>query len=867
MASRNSTFNTVSIAVVATVVVASAIFLQQKKGKSSKKDDDAKPRSLPRDEPTAEKSSPSVPPENKNGHAGAETRQPRTTLEDKVQEEGIVVKPIGKVNSIYNLCVGTPRQGMLAPDARGRIELDKFGDSSIVDAVMGLEGYSHIWVLFCFHLNTQPTNSKRIKTKVAPPSLGGKKLGILATRTPHRLNPIGITLCKLDRIEKTGNKAILHISGIDLVDGTPIFDIKPYVSFYDSVGGDDVKLPPWVPDGLNTQRNVTFTDEATSELKHLLDQDSDALKFYGKKNGDGEGQPTFDVVSECIRQVLSVDVRSSFQTKKAREGKFQAEKSSRVNSNGSREHSENICSQQLDNLLIQYTVSEKESARKLQQSKGSGAEDAVSVISIKLLKSKDDVQSTFEELPKPSLEEMQTYPVEYISEEAKDQEVENGAVKSNDGAAKEEDVADNSVVEGEESKSIPDSVRRKQMIEQEFTQLIKDTEDNELEDEMEPEAVEALKKAANKICFVKKYYDVMNDQLIYFPSVKSTVVSYTLMEEAEKFYFDEEDEFPMQYSAALRSIATESAMGTGDDEDQDEEYMMRLAMDVDIGEGDSVENSDSIENSHEEEALRAEQARRLEEEAKAAAEAEALRAEQARRLEEEAKATAEAEAEAKEAARLKAEAEETARRQAAEAARLEKIRLEEEAKAKAEEEEKARLAKLEKDRLEAERLEKERLEEEQRLEDLRIQEEIRLQKAEEERLEQLRLEEERRKLAEEEEAALRRAEEENASSVADPTPAEALKVESPKKKAKMPTTPKRSPKPSSDEPAVEPLILSLTNSPKRAPPKKQQQQESMKFKCSVCNVEKARNQFAKAQIKKKTFRCKDCVAARLAEEQ
>jgi tRNA-Thr(GGU) m(6)t(6)A37 methyltransferase TsaA len=316
----------------------------------------------------------------------------RPTLEKQVYEEGIGVKPIGTVNSIYRLCIGTPRQGLLAPDARGRIQLTKFGG----EAVIGLEGFSHIWVLFCFHLNTQSKNSKRVKTKVAPPALGGKKVGILATRTPHRFNPIGMTLCKLDKIQKKNNEVVLHVSGLDLVDGTPVFDIKPYVPFYDSVDVNDVKLPPWVPEGLSTQRNVTITQLAQDELKDLLQKDPEALQFYGEKHGDVSLEGTVDVVTECIRQVLAVDVRSSHQTKKAREGKFQAERSARLeDKDAAQAPIQNICTQQLDNLLIQYTVTEA-ADRQNSQSQGSGAEDAVSVKSIKLLKTKETAESATE---------------------------------------------------------------------------------------------------------------------------------------------------------------------------------------------------------------------------------------------------------------------------------------------------------------------------------------------------------------------------------------------------------------------------------------------------------------------------------------
>eukprot|EP00536_Pseudo-nitzschia_multiseries_P007872 jgi/Psemu1/196647/e_gw1.190.68.1 len=140
-----------------------------------------------------------------------------------------------------------PCQGLLAPDARGRIELDKIGNSSTAATrgrieldkignsstaatVSGLEEFSYIWILFHFHLNTQSAKKeRRFKSKIAPPALGGKKVGIYATRSPHRHNPIGITLCKLDRIQVHGpHDVTLHVSGLDLVDGTPVLDIKPY---------------------------------------------------------------------------------------------------------------------------------------------------------------------------------------------------------------------------------------------------------------------------------------------------------------------------------------------------------------------------------------------------------------------------------------------------------------------------------------------------------------------------------------------------------------------------------------------------------------------------------------------------------------
>lgn len=312
----------------------------------------------------------------------------KETLEDRSSLEGLVVKRIGTVHSIYRLCVGTPRQGLLAPNARGCIELMKLGDSSIASSVSGLEDYSHIWVIFLFHLNTQSSrNSKRIKSKIAPPALGGKKVGIFSTRTPHRFNPIGITLCKLDRIETIKQKVFLHVSGLDLVDGTPVLDIKPYVPVYDSVQGD-VKLPSWVAGGLATKRDVKITEEAQMELVNILAQNPKALQFYGGKHTEKSVEDTIENVLECIRQVLSIDVRSKYQTKKARKGKFQAERSERLQNANAVCDSADICTQQLDNLLIQYVIIEAADLKRI-SSENSGAEDSVSVLSIQHLTKKD----------------------------------------------------------------------------------------------------------------------------------------------------------------------------------------------------------------------------------------------------------------------------------------------------------------------------------------------------------------------------------------------------------------------------------------------------------------------------------------------
>jgi tRNA-Thr(GGU) m(6)t(6)A37 methyltransferase TsaA len=326
-------------------------------------------------------------------HTIVQKKQQPPTIEDETQADGgIFLKRVGTIRSIYRLCVGTPRQGLLCPNARGCIELEKIGDSSSASSVIGLEGFSHMWIIFVFHLNTKSSNPKRIKSKISPPALGGQKVGIYATRSPHRYNPIGITLCKIDRIEKIAKtnhqeeRVVIHISGLDLVDGTPVLDIKPFVPTYDSVP-IDVKLPSWVEGGLATQRNVVIGQEAQDNLMAILHKNKNALQFYGQRYGERSVQETVDYVVECIRQVLAIDVRSNFQTKKAREGKFQAERAKRLQGAsviGTVDFVTDICTQQLDNLLIQYVVDETSNIIR-SSSAGSGAEDTVTVLCIKLL--------------------------------------------------------------------------------------------------------------------------------------------------------------------------------------------------------------------------------------------------------------------------------------------------------------------------------------------------------------------------------------------------------------------------------------------------------------------------------------------------
>ena len=140
----------------------------------------------------------------------------------------ITMQPIGKVRSPYTERHGTPRQSQLksAPadykPATATIEL--FEDVVPAIALKDLEGFDYIWVIAWLHLN------KNWNPTVTPPRGPRVKRGTLATRAPHRPNPIGLSAIHLLKIEHN----ILHVEGIDLLDQTPILDIKPYVAYCDA---------------------------------------------------------------------------------------------------------------------------------------------------------------------------------------------------------------------------------------------------------------------------------------------------------------------------------------------------------------------------------------------------------------------------------------------------------------------------------------------------------------------------------------------------------------------------------------------------------------------------------------------------------
>ncbi len=137
---------------------------------------------------------------------------------------------IGIVHSCFKDKFGVPRQPGLIAGARGEIELLSPYDRA--EAVAGLEAFSHLWISFVFHHCLE--SDKRLS--VRPPRLGGnKKLGVFATRATHRPNPIGLSVVALDEIVQYRGGIHLRVSGLDLVEGTPVLDIKPYLPYADCI--------------------------------------------------------------------------------------------------------------------------------------------------------------------------------------------------------------------------------------------------------------------------------------------------------------------------------------------------------------------------------------------------------------------------------------------------------------------------------------------------------------------------------------------------------------------------------------------------------------------------------------------------------
>ena len=145
-------------------------------------------------------------------------------------EQSFSMKVIAHIRSDFASKFGVPRQSGLVDALEAAIVFEP--EYRNPDAVRGLEGFSHLWLIWAFHQAVRSTWSPTVR----PPRLGGNaRMGVFATRSPFRPNPIGLSSVRLDRVEITPDLGpVIYVRGADLVDGTPIFDIKPYIPYADS---------------------------------------------------------------------------------------------------------------------------------------------------------------------------------------------------------------------------------------------------------------------------------------------------------------------------------------------------------------------------------------------------------------------------------------------------------------------------------------------------------------------------------------------------------------------------------------------------------------------------------------------------------
>uniref|UniRef100_A0A8C5G993 TsaA-like domain-containing protein n=1 Tax=Gouania willdenowi TaxID=441366 RepID=A0A8C5G993_GOUWI len=172
-----------------------------------------------------------------------------------LEKGNIQTVPIGYISSCFSVKNGTPRQPTICGPSRAELQIQQSVFNNPEHALVGLEQYSHVWIIFLFHKNGHLT----YKAKVKPPRLNGQRVGVYSTRSPHRPNALGLTLAKLDKVDGD----TLHLSDIDMIAGTPVLDIKPFIPDYDS---PDMRLSPGTgPPVIDTNQTNMTMDESKEE--------------------------------------------------------------------------------------------------------------------------------------------------------------------------------------------------------------------------------------------------------------------------------------------------------------------------------------------------------------------------------------------------------------------------------------------------------------------------------------------------------------------------------------------------------------------------------------------------------------------------
>ncbi|WP_180105117.1 tRNA (N6-threonylcarbamoyladenosine(37)-N6)-methyltransferase TrmO [Acinetobacter sp. YH12108] len=196
---------------------------------------------------------------------------------------------IGYMHSPYKEKFGIPRQPNLV-QVESYIEMT--GPYNDLLAFEGIEEFSHLWLVWQFHDNKNQ-QSQQFRPQVRPPRLGGnKKIGVFATRSMYRPAPIGLSVVKLNRIEKVGKNVRVYVTGSDLLDGTPIIDIKPYIQYSDAV----IEAQSGYAQDEPQRKSVIWTEEAEQQKQQFM----------------SKGKVSPQILQE-LEKVLSLDPRPAYQ--------------------------------------------------------------------------------------------------------------------------------------------------------------------------------------------------------------------------------------------------------------------------------------------------------------------------------------------------------------------------------------------------------------------------------------------------------------------------------------------------------------------------------------------------------------------------
>lgn len=212
------------------------------------------------------------------------------SLSEKVMMKQISVPIIGYMNSPYLEKFGIPRQPNLV-DVEAYIEMQAPYNDAL--AFVGIEAFSHLWLLWQFHDNKSEGQQQQFRPLVRPPRLGGnQKIGIFATRSMYRPAPIGLSVVKLLRIEQQGQRLRVYVQGSDLLDGTPIIDIKPYIHYSDAV----------------PEANSGYAQEQPASKQVFWSETA----LQGRQKALEQGEISDACIAQ-LNQVLALDPRPAYQ--------------------------------------------------------------------------------------------------------------------------------------------------------------------------------------------------------------------------------------------------------------------------------------------------------------------------------------------------------------------------------------------------------------------------------------------------------------------------------------------------------------------------------------------------------------------------